>query len=101
MGALLSAQLQREVTVGFFSAAQPSVADAVAQARQRTTGAVEGAGAAEGGGARVVVATYLLAPGHFHAQLSGAGADLVAAPLGDHPLVAEIAVDRYRSVLGG
>ncbi|WP_299305086.1 uroporphyrinogen-III C-methyltransferase [uncultured Brachybacterium sp.] len=87
MGALLSAQLQREVTVGFIAAAQPSVADAVAQARQRT-------------GARVAVATYLLAPGFFHTQLRLVGADLVAAPLGDHPLIAEIAVDRYRSVQG-
>ncbi|GAA4526172.1 uroporphyrinogen-III C-methyltransferase [Brachybacterium paraconglomeratum] len=88
MGALLSAQLQRTVTVGFIAAAQPSVADAVAQARKRT-------------GARVALATYLLAPGYFHAQLQRAGADLVAAPLGDHPLIAEIAVDRYRSLLGG
>lgn len=88
MGALLSAQLQREVTVGFIAAAQPTVADAVAQARKRT-------------GARVAVATYLLAPGYFHAQLRQVGADLVAAPLGDHPLIAEIAVDRYRSMLGG
>ncbi|MGO3209363.1 MAG: uroporphyrinogen-III C-methyltransferase [Brachybacterium sp.] len=87
MGALLSARLQREVTVGFIAAAQPTVADAVTQARKRT-------------GARVVVATYLLAPGYFHAQLRQVGADLVAAPLGDHPLIAEIAVDRYRSVLG-
>lgn len=89
MGALLAEHLQREVTVAFISAAQPSVADAVAQVRGRAPDRT-----------RVVLATYLLAPGHFHDQLTAAGADVVAAPLGDHPLVAEIAVDRYQAMLG-
>lgn len=87
MGSLLAAHLGREVDVGFISAATPSVAESVD--RRRAAGAT-----------RVAVATYLLAPGQFHSQLEHAGADLVAAPLGDHPLVAEIAVDRYRSMLG-
>ncbi|WP_193104053.1 uroporphyrinogen-III C-methyltransferase [Brachybacterium sp. FME24] len=87
MGRLLAAQLGREVAVGFISAAAPSVAEAVD--RLRTAGAN-----------RIAVATYLLAPGQFHSQLDDAGADLVSAPLGDHHLVAEVAVDRYRSILG-
>jgi len=48
-----------------------------------------------------VIATYLLAPGFFHDQLAAAGADLLAAPLGDHPLVADVAAERYRQALGG
>lgn len=87
MGRLLAAHRGGEVTVAFLSAATPSVPEAVD--RLRTAGA-----------ARVAIAAYLLAPGQFHARLEDAGAEVIAAPLGDHPLVAEVAVDRYRSVLG-
>ncbi|GAA1487324.1 uroporphyrinogen-III C-methyltransferase [Brachybacterium sacelli] len=87
MGRLLTETLGREVIVGFLAAAEPSLPEAVSCARERT-------------GSRVALATYLLAPGFFHDQLAPAGADLVAAPLGDHPLVAEVAVERYRQVLG-
>ena len=47
-----------------------------------------------------MVASYVLAPGHFHDLVSAAGADAVSAPLGDHPLVAEIALERYETALG-
>lgn len=73
---------QGPVTVGFGASATPSVTDAVAAAR--TAGAQ-----------RVVVAAYLLAPGHFHSALAAAGADVVTAPLGPHPLLAQVALDRY------
>ncbi|WP_114855731.1 uroporphyrinogen-III C-methyltransferase [Brachybacterium sp. YJGR34] len=89
MSEQLGAHLGRSVGLGYISAAQPPIAEAVAAAR---------AGAAAG--ARVVIANYLLAPGTFHAQLETAGADLVAAPLGNHPLVAQIAADRFRTALG-
>ena len=89
MARLLGQRLGREVSVGFAYAAQPPVADAVAAARE---------GLAEG--TRVVVASYVLAPGHFHDLVSAAGADAVSAPLGDHPLVAEIALERYETALG-
>ena len=89
MGALLSARWGREVTVAFIAAAQPSVPEAIGRLR-----------AEAGEGRRVVVASYLLAPGFFHSQLESAGADLIAEPLGDHPLVAELLVDRYRGALG-
>lgn len=79
----LRARWPGPVTVGYGAAAQPSVADAVTAAR--------GTGAP-----RVVVASYLLAPGHFHSALAGAGADVVTAPLGPHPLLARIALDRFR-----
>ncbi|WP_199424582.1 sirohydrochlorin chelatase [Actinotalea solisilvae] len=70
------------VTVGYCAASGPSVPEAVAQARA-------------GGATRVVLASYLLAPGFFHSLLSGAGADAVTAPLAPHPLLAHIALDRY------
>ncbi len=86
MGALLADRLGRDVTVSFVAAASPSVPDAVAQARVA--------------GGRVAVASYLLAPGYFHGLLAGAGADVVAAPLGDHPLLADVVRDRYLAVTG-
>jgi len=42
-----------------------------------------------------VVASYLLAPGRFADQVAACGAAVVSAPIGAHPLVAEIALDRY------
>lgn len=88
MRALLEERLGVPVRIGFIAAAAPSVADAVAAAR------------AERPGCRVAVASYLLAPGMFHGALEGSGADIVAAPLGDHPLIARIVVDRFDSVTG-
>lgn len=84
---LLAETLGAEIGLGYVAASEPDVATAVAQAR-------------EGGAGRVVVASYMLAPGHFQKKLEGAGADVVAAPLGTHPLVAEIIAERYRSAVG-
>jgi hypothetical protein len=42
------------------------------------------------------VATYLLAAGQFHRRLTESGAEWVSAPLGDHPAVAALIIDRYR-----
>jgi sirohydrochlorin ferrochelatase len=82
--------LQREwagaVTTGYGSAAQPTVADAVLAARR-------------GGAERVVVAAYLLAPGHFHDKLAGAGADTVTAPLLPDERIAAVLLDRYDAAL--
>jgi sirohydrochlorin ferrochelatase len=61
--------LGREVGHGFISAATPRLADAVSDAR------------ALANGGRVVLASYLLAPGYFAALAHGAGADVVSAPL--------------------
>jgi sirohydrochlorin ferrochelatase len=78
--------LQRDwagaVTTGYGSAAQPTVADAVTAARR-------------GGAERVIVAAYLLAPGHFHDKLAGAGADAVTAPLLPDERIAAVLLDRY------
>jgi hypothetical protein len=50
-------------------------------------------------GGRVVIASYLLAPGFFHDQLAKAGADLVTAPLLPSPVLAGIALERYDAAL--
>jgi sirohydrochlorin ferrochelatase len=90
---LLSAELTArtgvpaDVTVGFGSAAAPPVAEAVAAARA-------------GGAARVSIAPYLLAPGHFADRLGEAGADLVAGVLGPHPALVELILRRASSTQG-
>jgi len=68
-GELLAARLGVPVTVGFLSAAEPRVADAVAAVRR------------EAPGSPVFAAPYLLAPGYFLDLVAAAGADVVAAPL--------------------
>jgi sirohydrochlorin ferrochelatase len=74
------------VTTGYGSAAQPPVPDAVLAARQA-------------GARKVVVAAYLLAPGHFHDKLTGAGADAVTAPLLPDERIAAVLLDRYDSAV--
>lgn len=44
-----------------------------------------------------VVASYLLAPGVFHDAVAACGAEIVSGPIGSHPALAEIVLDRYRS----
>ena len=46
------------------------------------------------------VSTYLLAPGTFADAVATCGAPIVAQPLGAHPVLAEIAFDRYRELVG-
>jgi sirohydrochlorin ferrochelatase len=69
MAGRLGLLLRRDVGLGFISAASPRLADAVIDAR------------AQAPGARVVLASYLLAPGYFAALAHQAGADVVSAPL--------------------
>jgi sirohydrochlorin ferrochelatase len=78
----------REIALGFLSAAEPALPDAVATAR------------ASGTGHRVVLANFLLAPGYFDDLARRAGADVTARPLlvPDEPAPAElvdIVLDRY------
>jgi sirohydrochlorin ferrochelatase len=80
--ALLQRSWAGPVTTGYGSAAQPAVPDAVAAARR-------------GGAGRVVVAAYLLAPGHFAGKLAEAGADAVTAPLLPDQRIAAVLLDRY------
>jgi sirohydrochlorin ferrochelatase len=92
MAARLAAASDRDVSLGFLSAAEPRLPDAVAAARQDA--------AADGG--RVVVANYLLAPGFFDDLTRAAGADVTARPLlvPDEPApreLVEIVLDRYEA----
>lgn len=70
------------VSVGFLAAAEPSVADAVAQARA---------------GGPVAVASYLIGHGFFQRRLRRAGADVVSEPLGAHPGLVSVVVGRYEA----
>lgn len=81
---LLAAELDAPVISAFASSGQPSVEEAVADLRERTRGPV-------------AIASYLLAPGLFHDRLTKSGADWVTKPLGDHPAVAALVIDRYRT----
>ncbi|MFC6884398.1 MULTISPECIES: sirohydrochlorin chelatase [Actinomadura] len=78
---LLSRRLRRPVPYGFVAAHGPALADVVAACRRGT--------------GRVVVASYLLAPGLFHRRMLTCGADAVAAPLGAHDAVARLVLHRY------
>ncbi len=83
---LLAERLRVPVTAAFASAAPPTVPEAVADLRALTHGPV-------------AVASYLLAPGQFQDQLADSGADWVTAPLGGHPALAGLVIDRYRQAM--
>ena len=83
----LSARLGRPVHLGYGAACAPRLDDLVARLR------------GEAPGRRIVAASYLLAPGHFHDRVLASGADDVTAPLledgpPDRRLV-ELVVRRY------
>ncbi len=83
---LLADRLSVPVTAAFASAAPPTVQEAVADLRART-------------GGPVAVASYLLAPGQFQDQLAAGGAEWVTEPLGGHPAVAGLVIERYRTAM--
>ena len=80
------------VRPAFASAASPTPEQAVA-------------GLIRGGARRVVLASYLLAPGRFADRVRdrslAAGAAAVSAPLGAAPEVADVLLDRYRQATVG
>lgn len=80
-----------DVGVGFITTATPDVGAAVAAARRRRGRA--------GTGGRVVIASYLLAPGLFHERLHTYGADLVTAPLGADEAIVDLIVTRMRAAV--
>jgi sirohydrochlorin ferrochelatase len=82
---LLAGELDVEVLPAYAASGQPTVPDAVTDLRQRT-------------GGPVAVASYLLAQGHFHDSLANSGADWITEPLGAHPAVAALIIDRYRAI---
>ncbi|PRX96251.1 sirohydrochlorin chelatase [Allonocardiopsis opalescens] len=74
------------ITVAYAATAEPAVDDAVAALRAA-------------GHRRVAVASWLLAPGLFQRRLHASGADAVASPLGLHPFVVDILLERYQAEL--
>lgn len=84
--AALAGLIPAPLTVGYAYGTTPKVAEAVAAARRD-------------GAARVIVASYVLAPGHFADLIAGAGADVVTPPLGADPRVVAIVAERYREGL--
>jgi sirohydrochlorin ferrochelatase len=79
----LARLLNAPVEVGHAATARPTVAEAVARARER-------------GARRVAVASWLLAPGLFHARMAEAGAEVVSDPLCADDAVARVVLERYR-----
>ena len=90
--ARLAAASGRDIALGFLSAAEPRLPEAVASAQALAQAA--------GAGGRVVVANYLLAPGYFDDLARAAGAGVTAQPLlvPDEPAppeVVDVVLDRY------
>ena len=86
--ARLAMRLGGEVRVGHLGGTGRPVGDVISEARASDR--------------RVVVATYLLAPGHFADLLLQSDADAVTAPLLDggppDPRLVQLVVDRYESM---
>ncbi|WP_369045190.1 sirohydrochlorin chelatase [Sinomonas sp. P10A9] len=96
---MLRHRIPNRILPGYGASAVPTVPEAVAEFRAEEARTLTDRGLGETDGAddavRVVVASYLLAPGYFHDQLAVAGADAVTAPLLPAPVIAQIALDRY------
>lgn len=84
--AMLSAAIGTRVELGYAATGEPGVAAAVADLR-------------DAGARRVAVASYLLADGLFQDRLRDSGADVVSAPLGNHPGVVRLIASRFRRAL--
>jgi sirohydrochlorin ferrochelatase len=92
MAGRLGAVLGRPVSVGFISAGLPRLADEIATMRQAHPGR------------RVVVASYLLAPGYFADLAAAAGGDVTTAPLlvADGPVaeaLVDVVLERYAAAV--
>ncbi|MEV6770395.1 sirohydrochlorin chelatase [Nocardia sp. NPDC051030] len=81
---LLAERLGAPVRTAYIATGEPRVPEVVAAMR-------------ESGARRVFIASYLLAHGLFHERLHDAGADGVAEPIGVHPAVVRLLIDRYRT----
>jgi sirohydrochlorin ferrochelatase len=77
---LVTARTGQPVTIGY-AAAEPAIEAAVDEARRA--------------GGPVVVLNYLLSPGLFADKVAACPADVVPAPLGAHPAVARLVLERY------
>jgi uroporphyrin-III C-methyltransferase/precorrin-2 dehydrogenase/sirohydrochlorin ferrochelatase len=84
---MLAAHRRAPVVAAFASAARPTVDEAVSFLASLT-------------GQPVAVASYLLAPGLFHDRLLLSAGRWVSAPIGDHPVAAELVLDSFRAAAG-
>ena len=75
------------MSIGFLAAAEPSLPQAVEEARRA-------------GARRVAVSAYLLTRGYFYDVATQAGADVISAPIGVHPLLTQVIIDRYHAATG-
>lgn len=80
----LSALTGGRVELAFAATGEPRIGAAVAAARTRRPRR------------RVVVASYLLSEGLFQDRLRASGADIVTDPLGTHPGLIRLIVNRFR-----
>lgn len=87
MADLLRARVSSPVTVGFAAGAGTRIGEAVEAARRA-------------GAVRVVVASYVLAPGHFADVIARSGADAVTAPLAPDEAIAAVIVERFEDARG-
>jgi sirohydrochlorin ferrochelatase len=85
--AAMLAGLVGEVHLGWLATGAPRVRDVVGVLRAA-------------GRRRIFIASYLLAPGLFHARLHHYGATAVTAPLGVHPDIVELVARRFSRVDG-
>jgi sirohydrochlorin ferrochelatase len=79
---MLAERLGAATVAAFVSAARPGVDEAVADLARYA-------------GRPVAVASYLLAPGVFQRQVRRSAAAWVSAPLGDHPSVVRLVLERF------
>jgi sirohydrochlorin ferrochelatase len=93
----LAQRLGRPVTPSYGAGAEPRVPAAVAAAR-----AADASGAGRSGAPRVIVVSYLLAPGYFLDRVLEAGADVVTDPVAGpagaekaDPRLVQVVLDRF------
>ncbi|HEX3613898.1 MAG TPA: sirohydrochlorin chelatase [Sporichthyaceae bacterium] len=82
MAGRLAARLRRPVVPAYNTSARPGVAETVVRLRAA-------------GHTSISIASYLLWPGRFAAEVAEAGADFVAGPIGVQPALAELVLARY------
>ncbi|UYK41376.1 sirohydrochlorin chelatase [Microbacterium terricola] len=87
MAARLSECLRMPVSAAYAAGADPRISAAVSAARAA-------------GAARVIVASYVLAPGYFADEIAACGADAVTAPLAPDLRIAGVVVERFTAAAG-
>lgn len=100
----LAQRLGRPVTPSYGAGAEPRVPVAVAAARAGTPATPGAPGVS--GAARVIVVSYLLAPGYFLDRVLEAGADVVTDPVAGparagkaDPRLVQVVLDRYDAAI--